>query len=40
MNKAFVVGLLDNNKSAQMYEGLLIKPSNVELLGNSPAKEG
>ena len=36
----FVAGLLDNNRSAQLYKGLLIKPSNVELLGNSAAIEG
>ena len=38
--KPFVAGLLDNNRFAQLYEGLLIRPSNVELLGNSAAKEG
>ena len=31
----FLIGLLDNNRSAQ-----LIKPFNVELLGNSTFKEG
>ena len=36
----FVAGPLGNNKSAQLYEGLLIKPFDVELLGNSAAKEG
>ena len=38
--ESFVARLLDNNGSAQLYEGLLIRPSNVELLDNSAAKEG
>ena len=38
--KPFVAGLLGNNRSAQLYEGLLIRPSDVKLLGNSAAKEG
>ena len=33
-----VVGLLDNNRFSQLYEGLLIRPSDVELLGNNAAK--
>ena len=33
--KSFVARLLDNNRSAQ-----LTKPPDVELLGNSVAKEG
>ena len=36
----FVAGLLDNNRSAQLYEGLLIKSFDVEMLGNSVAIEG
>ena len=36
----FVARLLDNNRSTQLYESLLLRPSNVELLGNSAAKEG
>lgn len=36
----FVAGLLDNNRPAQLYEGLLIRPSDIELLGNNAAKEG
>ena len=36
-----LVGVLDNNRSAQLYEGLLIKPFDVEcwVVINS-AKEG
>ena len=36
----FVAGLLDNNRSTQLYESLLLRPSNIKLLGNSAAKEG
>ena len=32
---AIFIGLLDNNRSAQLYEGLLIKPFEVELLGSN-----
>ena len=38
--ESFVSRLLDNNRSAQLYEGLLIRPFNVELLGNSAIEEG
>ena len=38
--ESFVPRLVDNNRSAQLYKGLLIRPSNVKLLGNSAAKEG
>ena len=36
----FVARLLDNNKSAQLYEGLLIRPSDVELLVVVQSKKG
>ena len=38
--ESFVPRLLDNNRSAQLYKGLLIRPYNIKLLGNSAAKEG
>ena len=33
--RPFLIGLLDNNRFAQLYEGLLIEPFNVELLGSN-----
>ena len=31
----FLIRLMDNNESTHLYESLLIKPSNVELLGSN-----
>ena len=33
--ESFVARLLDNNRFAQLYEGLLIKPFEVEPLGSN-----
>ena len=38
--RTFLIGLLDNNRSAQLYEGLLIKPPDVELLVIVQPKKG